>query len=172
MEWFLNLLKSISASHYLLYEILFKISGIKGSTNWQEKKKILKITIRRAPFSTTLCNNENVLHHQYWLLATGRYQALEMWLVGAKNNFTLNLNFHIWLMYCIRQYEYMRSRFQSCPTRCDPMDWSPWDPLSMGILQARTLEWVAMPSARGSSWLWVVTHVSHVSCAGRQVLYH
>ena len=24
-------------------------------------------------------------------------------------------------------------------------------PLSMGILQARTLEWVAMPSSRGSS---------------------
>ena len=26
-----------------------------------------------------------------------------------------------------------------------------WDPLSMEILQARILEWVAMPSSRGSS---------------------
>ena len=31
---------------------------------------------------------------------------------------------------------------QSCPTLCDPMDCSP---LSMGILQARILEWVACP---------------------------
>ena len=31
------------------------------------------------------------------------------------------------------------------------MDCSPQAPLSMGILQARTLEWVAMPSSRGSS---------------------
>ena len=42
--------------------------------------------------------------------------------------------------------------------------------LSMGILQARILEWVAMPSAKGSSqprnWTWI----SYVSCCW--VLYH
>ena len=31
----------------------------------------------------------------------------------------------------------------------DPMDCSPPDPLPMGILQARILEWVAMPSLQG-----------------------
>ena len=40
---------------------------------------------------------------------------------------------------------------QSCHTLCDPMDCSPQAPLSMGILQARILEWAAMPSSRGSS---------------------
>ena len=45
-------------------------------------------------------------------------------------------------------------------------------PLSMGILQARILEWVAMPSSRGSSQPRDWTHVSQVSCIGRQVLYH
>ena len=45
-------------------------------------------------------------------------------------------------------------------------------PLSMGILQARVLEWVAMPSSRGSSWLRVRTHVSYVSCIGMQRFYH
>ena len=35
---------------------------------------------------------------------------------------------------------------QSCPTLCDPMDCSQRQaPLSMGILQARILEWVAIP---------------------------
>ena len=41
---------------------------------------------------------------------------------------------------------------QSCPTLCDPMDCSPPGSSVHGILQARILEWVAMPSSRGSSW--------------------
>ena len=36
-------------------------------------------------------------------------------------------------------------------TLCNPMDCSPPDSSVHGILQARTLEWVAMPSSRGSS---------------------
>ena len=33
---------------------------------------------------------------------------------------------------------------QSCPTLCDPTDGSPPGSLIPGILQARTLEWVAI----------------------------
>ena len=33
---------------------------------------------------------------------------------------------------------------QSCPTLCDPIDRSPPDFPVLGILQARTLEWVAI----------------------------
>ena len=41
-------------------------------------------------------------------------------------------------------------------------------PLSMGILQARILEWVAMSSSRESSQPKNQTHVSHIFCiAGR-----
>ena len=40
---------------------------------------------------------------------------------------------------------------QSCPILCDPMDCSPPVSSVHGILQARTLEWVALPSSRGSS---------------------
>ena len=40
-----------------------------------------------------------------------------------------------------------------------------------GILQARILEWVAMPSARGPSQLRDQTWASYVSCIGRQILY-
>ena len=41
---------------------------------------------------------------------------------------------------------------QSCPTLCDPMNYySPPGSSVHGILQARILEWVAMPSSRGSS---------------------
>ena len=34
---------------------------------------------------------------------------------------------------------------QSCPTLCNPLDCSPPDSSIRGILQARILEWVAMP---------------------------
>ena len=39
---------------------------------------------------------------------------------------------------------------QLCPTLCDPVDCSPPDSSVHGIIQARILEWVAMPSSRGS----------------------
>ena len=41
---------------------------------------------------------------------------------------------------------------QSCPTLCDPVSCSPpGSSVRPGILQARILEWLAMPSSRGSS---------------------
>ena len=40
---------------------------------------------------------------------------------------------------------------QSCLTLWDPMDHSPPSSSVHGILQARILEWVVMPSSRGSS---------------------
>ena len=36
---------------------------------------------------------------------------------------------------------------QSCPTLCDPIDGSPSGSPVPGILQARTLEWVAISSS-------------------------
>ena len=49
---------------------------------------------------------------------------------------------------------------------------TPWTvahqaPLSMGILQSRILEWVAMPSFRGSSQPWDQTCISNISYIGR-----
>ena len=43
---------------------------------------------------------------------------------------------------------------QSCPTLCDPIDGSPPGFLVPGILQARTLEWVAISFS--SAWKWKV----------------
>ena len=41
---------------------------------------------------------------------------------------------------------------QSCLTLFNPMDCSPPGSSVHGILQAWTLEWVAVPFSRGSSW--------------------
>ena len=52
---------------------------------------------------------------------------------------------------------------QSCPTLCDPVDNSPPGSPVHGILQARILEWVAVPFSRGSSQSRVPTQVSCIA---------
>ena len=71
------------------------------------------------------------------------------------------LEFEPWLTYLLTvvklhvlsvPYLYVHAQsLQSCLTLCDPMDGSPPGSSVHGILQARILEWVAMPSSRGSS---------------------
>ena len=51
-------------------------------------------------------------------------------------------------------YTYLHAKsLQSCLTLCEPMNCSPPGSYVHGILQPRTLEWVAMPSSRESSQL-------------------
>ena len=52
---------------------------------------------------------------------------------------------------------------QMCPTVCDPMDCSPPGSSVHGILQAKILEWVAIPFSRGSSQPKDQAHVSYIA---------
>ena len=61
---------------------------------------------------------------------------------------------------------------QSCPAHCDHMDYSPLGSSVHGIVQARILEWLAMPFSRRSSWPRDGTQVSYVPSTGCWVLYH
>ena len=56
----------------------------------------------------------------------------------------------------------------SCLTHSNPMDHIP----PGSSVQEITLEWVAMPSSRGSSWPRDQTCIFYISCIGRWVLYH
>ena len=64
------------------------------------------------------------------------------------------------------------SSLQLCLALCNPMDCSPLGSSIYGILQARILEWVAIPSSRGV----FPTQGSSLHllclCIGRWVLYH
>ena len=51
---------------------------------------------------------------------------------------------------------------QSCPTLCDPIDGSPPGSPIPGILQARTLEWVAISFSNAWKWKVKVKSLSHV----------
>ena len=51
---------------------------------------------------------------------------------------------------------------QSCLTLCDPIDGSPPGSPVPGILQARTLDWVAISSSNAWKWRVKVKSLSHV----------
>ena len=66
----------------------------------------------------------------------------------------------------------MRAKLlQWCLTLCDTMNCSLPGSSVRGILQARILEWVAMPSSRDLPNPGIEP-MSHVSYIGRHVLYH
>ena len=52
---------------------------------------------------------------------------------------------------------------QSCPTLCDPRDGSPRAPPAPGILQAGTLEWVAISNNNTNKNM--VANTENVPCA-------
>ena len=52
---------------------------------------------------------------------------------------------------------------QSCPTLCDPIDGGPPGSSVPGILQARTLEWVAISFSNAGKWKWSRSVVSNSS---------
>ena len=56
---------------------------------------------------------------------------------------------------------------QSCPTLCDPIDYSPPGFSVHGIFQASILEWVAISYSRESSQ---ARDRTHVSCIDTQIL--
>ena len=61
---------------------------------------------------------------------------------------------------------------QLCPVLCDPLDCLLPDSTILGILQARTLEWVVISSSRGPSQPRDQKQVSCVSWISRWILYH
>ena len=80
---------------------------------------------------------------------------------------------HVWLSVAHQgplSMEFSRQEYwkwsevaQLCPTLCDIVDCSPPSSSIHGILQARTLEWVAISFSRGSSWPRDWTQVSRIA---------
>ena len=65
---------------------------------------------------------------------------------------------------CLYLYTCMLAQLlQSCPTLCNPMDCSPQGSSVHGILEARILEWVPMPSSRRFLQPRDWTNVSYIS---------
>ena len=62
---------------------------------------------------------------------------------NSDDSFPLSNNMQNVTYFCSLTKKFAKS-LQSCPTLCDPIDGSPPGSAVPGILQARTLEWVAI----------------------------
>ena len=63
---------------------------------------------------------------------------------------------------CVRSAAAAAKLLQSCPTLCDPIDGSPPGSPFPGILQERTLEWVAISFSNALKWKVKGKSLSHV----------
>ena len=101
--------------------------------------------LRRSAFFTVQ------LSHQY--TTTGKTIALTRWtFVGKVISLLFNMLSRLVITFlprskCLLPYAAAAKSLQSCPTLCDPIDGSPPGSPIPGILQARTLEWVAISSS-------------------------
>ena len=112
-------------------------------------------------------------HHRSFFSGTASKKKISFWFFLEK--------FVKRLIFTSDQTEGIcNARVHACMLSCfsrsrpfwDPMDCSPPGSSLHGILQARTLEWVAMPSTRRSSQPRNRNHVFYVSCIFRWILYH
>ena len=129
--------------------------------------------------SEWLNNNNNSLCQCYiveYLLLNWQKQSLidfNIYLTTIRiNTCTVCVGRCVWLfkkVVVVKSWCVYAKSLQSCPTLCHPMVCSSPGSTVYVILQARILEWFALPSSRGSSW---PRDQTPVPCIGRWVLYH
>ena len=84
-----------------------------------------------------------IQNHCRWWLQPLNYKTLALWKKSHRLSATAK-------------------SLQSCPTLCDPTDGSPPGSPTPGILQARTLEWVAISFSNAGRWKVKVKSLSRV----------
>ena len=116
---------------------------MKTGDNWQTRRKGINMS-------------ENLMNRR--IVEKGIFQ----WARKVKIQKTTWLSFsleskemkHIYSICCYNPAAAAAKSLQSCPTLCDPRDGSPPGSPVPGILQARTLEWVAISFS--NAWKWKV----------------
>ena len=85
-----------------------------------------------------------------------------MWIKEKNKKASLKLNVQNTKILTSSPIAAAAKSLQSCPTLCDPRDSSPPGSPVPGILQARTLEWVAISFS--NAWKWKVKNEVAQSC--------
>ena len=106
-------------------------------------------------------SNQGKVHTDIHMHTVQRVESTKVFMVFSRG-----------VCVCVCTCACRHARGQMCPTLCDAMDCSLPGSSVHGILLARILEWVSIPSSRGSSWPRDLTLVSYVSWIGSQILYH
>ena len=91
------------------------------------------------------------------------------WGNGSYDFLLITINTYIFrhacILICPNIYRYAAAAaksLQSCPTLCNPIDGSPPGSPGAGILQAKTLEWVAISFSNAWKWKVKMKLLSHV----------
>ena len=112
------------------------------------------------------CTEERNLHPPaYENLVVARPSSWIDWITSSRELGRGNLGWCVNRSWYNNKNMYLPAAaksLQSCPTLCNPIDGSPLGSSVPGILQARTLEWVAISSS--NVWKWKVK-VKSLSCA-------
>ena len=103
----------------------------------------------------------------YWVRQTMFLSRILVILIILKlvslEVFSLPINKKISLLCCMGASTHLAAKsLQSCRTLCDPIDGSPPGSPVPGILQARTLEWVAISFSNAWEWKVKVKSLSRV----------
>ena len=111
-----------------------------------------RAVIHGVAISWTQLSNWTELNHEY-VYRKGIKERLGSIITGLEPG-----NIAIFCLFFVKTYSHTTAAaaksLQSCPTLCDPIDGSPPGSLVPGILQARTLEWVAISFS--NAWKWKV----------------
>ena len=113
---------------------------MKTGDNWQTGRKGINMS-------------ENLMNRR--IVEKGIFQWARKYRKYTWSSFSLESKGmkHIYSICCYNPAAAAKS-LQSCPTLCDPIDGSPPGSAVPGILQARTLEWVAISFS--NAWKWKV----------------
>ena len=130
--------------------------------------------IGRQIFTTsTTCMKVSVMSNSLWSLGIIQARILEWVDVlfsrgssqprdGTQVSLIAGRFFTVWASRKAHAAAAAAKLLQSCPTLCDPIDGSPPGSPVPGILQAGTLEWVAISFSNAWKWKVKVKSLSHV----------
>ena len=119
-----------------------------GSKLWIPASK----TSRRAGIREFCGDPVGSDSHPFWWPVWGSYSR------GHTNHCQDTINYPLWAA----THNLAAKSLQSCPILCDPIDGSPSGSPIPGILQARTLEWVAISFSNAWKWKGKVKSLSRV----------
>ena len=125
----------------------------------REKGKLYKLSWRMNIIKKDCCKPETTDLYSPQSIRQGYSPLTPLWCANSSSITVAGRNDMLELSAFVTQCMHAKS-LQSCPTLCDPVDCSQPGSSVHGFLQARILEWIAMPSSRGSSRPRNWTHVS------------
>ena len=131
---------------------------LRSVTTWPGNVKVLSNAMnqKKKTAMPMLIDNERAPQWEPCYFPTGFLELSPvLWPLGnTSTSKTVVILHSLWHIFHGDQFAATAKLLQSCPTLCDPIDGSPPGSPVPGILQTRTLEWIAISFS--NAWKWKV----------------